>query len=59
MQIIENPQSESLEDGYVFSPMKVTVDYADRAYVIAQNMFEGIMVFENNGNFSNFCDMLM
>ncbi len=54
MQIIENPQSESLEDGYVFSPMKVTVDYADRAYVIAQNMFEGIMVFENNGNFSNF-----
>lgn len=54
VQIIANPESESLEDGYVFSPMKVTVDYADRAYVIAQNMFEGIMVFENNGNFSNF-----
>lgn len=54
VQIIENPQSESLEDGFVFSPMKVTVDYADRVYVIAQNMFEGIMVFENNGQFSNF-----
>ena len=54
MQIIENPQSESLEDGFVFSPMKVTVDYADRVYVIAQNMFEGIMVFESNGEFTNF-----
>ena len=54
VQIISNPQSESLEDGYVFSPMKVTVDYADRVYVIAQNMFEGIMVFESNGQFSNF-----
>ncbi|MGN0505396.1 MAG: gluconolactonase [Lachnospiraceae bacterium] len=52
--IIENPQSESLDDGFVFSPLKVTVDYADRVYVIAQNMFEGIMVFESNGEFTNF-----
>ena len=54
VQIIDNPQSESLEDGFVFSPMKVTVDYADRVYVIAQNMFEGIMVFESTGQFTNF-----
>ena len=54
MQIIDNPQSESLDDNFVFSPMKVTVDYADRVYVIAQNMFEGIMVFESNGEFTNF-----
>lgn len=54
VQIVENPQSESLEDGYVFVPLKVVVDYADRVYVIAQNMFEGIMVFESNGNFSSF-----
>ena len=52
--IIENPQSESLDDDFVFSPMKITVDYADRVYVIAQNMFEGIMVFESNGEFTNF-----
>lgn len=51
---IQDPVSESLEDGYVFTPLKVTVDYADRVYVIAQNMFEGIMVFENTGNFSSF-----
>lgn len=54
VKIVENPKSESLDDNYVFTPLKVTVDYADRIYVIAQNMFEGIMVFENNGNFSSF-----
>jgi len=54
VQIINNPQSESLDDNFVFNPLKVTVDYADRVYVIAQNMFEGIMVFESNGQFTNF-----
>ena len=54
VQIIANPQSESLEENFVFNPLKVTVDYADRVYVIAQNMFEGIMVFESNGQFTNF-----
>lgn len=51
---VQDPKSESLEEGYVFTPLKVTVDYADRVYVIAQNMFEGIMVFENTGNFTGF-----
>lgn len=53
-RIISNPQSESLGEGYVFVPLKVTVDYADRVYCIAQNMFEGIMVFETNGEFAGF-----
>lgn len=54
IKIVSNPQSESLDEGYVFVPLKVAVDYADRVYVIAQNMFEGIMVFETNGQFSTF-----
>ena len=53
-KIVSDPKSESLEDGYVFVPLKVTVDYADRIYVIAQNMFEGIMVFESDGKFASF-----
>ena len=51
VRIVDNPQSQSLDAGYVFVPLKVTVDYADRIYCIAQNMFEGIMVFETNGEF--------
>ena len=53
-RIIDNPQSESIEEGFVFVPLKVTVDYADRVYCIAQNMFEGIMVFETDGQFAGF-----
>lgn len=53
-QIVANPTSESLDDGYVFTPLKITVDYAGRIYCIAQNMFEGIMVFESDGSFTGF-----
>ena len=51
---VENPQSDVLADNYVFTPLKVSVDYADRVYCIAQNMFEGIMVFASEGNFTGF-----
>lgn len=54
IKIINNPQSEILEDGFDFVPLKVTVDYADRVYVIAQNAFEGILVFESNGDFTGY-----
>ncbi len=54
IRISVNPDSEVLEDGYVFTPLKVSVDYAGRVYCVAQNMFEGIMVFETNGEFTGF-----
>lgn len=54
VQIVENPESDVLEKGYVFSPLKVSVDYADRIYVIAQNQFQGIMAFDETGNFTGF-----
>jgi DNA-binding beta-propeller fold protein YncE len=54
VKIIDNPQSEILEEGFDFVPLKVTVDYADRVYVIAKNAFEGILVFESNGDFTGY-----
>lgn len=54
VQIIQDPKSDVLEEGYVFSPIKVAVDYADRIYVIAQNQFEGIMAFDEAGEFIGF-----
>lgn len=54
IKIIDNPQSEILEEGFDFVPLKVTVDYADRVYVIAKNAFEGILVFESNGDFTGY-----
>lgn len=54
VKIVENPQSDVLGENFVFKPLKVSVDYADRIYCIAQNMFQGIMVFETDGQFSGF-----
>lgn len=54
LKIIENPTSEVLGSDFVFSPLKVTVDYANRVYVIAKNMFQGIMAFDVNTNFTGF-----
>lgn len=54
IKIVDNPTSEILEEGYVFTPLKVSVDYADRIYCIGKNMFEGIMVFDENGDFTGF-----
>lgn len=53
-RIVENPAGEALGEGYVFTPLKVCVDYAGRIYCIAQKMFEGIMVFDTDGQFTGF-----
>ncbi|MGO4938314.1 hypothetical protein ACTQ54_12050 [Fundicoccus sp. Sow4_H7] len=51
---IQNPESEILEENFVFTPLKVSVDYADRVYVISKNMYQGIMSFDEFGNFTGF-----
>lgn len=53
-RIIENPTSEVLDDDFVFAPLKVAVDYADRVYVVSKNMFQGIMAFDEKGDFTGF-----
>lgn len=54
IRYIENPQSEVLGSNFVFTPLKVAVDYADRVYVISKNMYQGIMTFDEKGDFSGF-----
>lgn len=52
--VVENPQSEILDDGFDFTPLKVAVDYANRVYVVAAGKTEGILVFDAEGNFTSF-----
>jgi len=54
VKYIDNPQSEILDESFVFNPLKVSVDYAERVYCIAQGQYEGIMVFDTNGEFTGF-----
>lgn len=53
-RVVKEPKSEILEDNFAFIPLKVTVDYADRIYVISKGAFEGILVFEADGTFSGY-----
>lgn len=54
VETVQDPVADVLPNDFVFKPLKVSVDYAGRIYCIAQNMFQGIMVFETDGQFSGF-----
>lgn len=52
--VVEDPQSEIIDDDFDFTPLKVAVDYANRVYVVAAGKTEGILVFDSEGNFTSF-----
>lgn len=54
VKYVQNPVSNVLSSDFEFKPKKVAVDYADRVYVIAKNVFEGIMAFDSDGNFTGY-----
>lgn len=51
VRIVESPQSDILPSNFKFSPVKVTVDKADRIFVVARGVYEGLMQFDEKGNF--------
>jgi DNA-binding beta-propeller fold protein YncE len=54
VKIINNPRSEVLSSGFDFVPLKVSVDYAGRVYVIASNVYQGIMAFNQDSEFMGY-----
>jgi len=51
IDIVDNPQSDILPASFQFVPTKVTVDTAGRLFVVARGVFEGLMQFDEAGNF--------
>ncbi len=51
---VRDPKSDVLPKQFEFVPSKVVVDYAGRVYVIADNMYQGIMCFSEKGEFTGF-----
>jgi len=49
--IVDNPQSDILAAGFKFVPLKVAVDKAQRVYVVANGVYEGVMQFDSEGSF--------
>lgn len=54
VDIIENPKSDVLGDDFKFVPLKVSVDYAGRVYVIVSNVYQGIMAFNQEHDFMGY-----
>ena len=54
VKIIRDPRSEVLSNDFEFVPLKVSVDYAGRVYVIASNVYQGIMAFNQESEFMGY-----
>ncbi|MBD2869300.1 NHL repeat-containing protein [Paenibacillus arenilitoris] len=50
-RVIGKPESDILPADFQFNPTKVTVDRAGRVFVVARGVFEGLMQFDENGQF--------
>jgi hypothetical protein len=51
VEIIDNPQSDILPSNFKFSPVKLAVDKANRIFVVARGIYEGLMQFDEKGSF--------
>lgn len=54
IDIIQDPQSDVLGEDFEFAPLKVSVDYAGRVFVIAKNTYQGIMAFDQDLQFMGY-----
>ena len=53
-KIIENPESDVFAEDFEFKPKKIVVDSANRIFIIAEGIYEGIMQFYEDGSFVGF-----
>ncbi|MFC5528092.1 YIP1 family protein [Cohnella yongneupensis] len=54
VQEVDAPKSDVLREGFVYMPVKVVVDSANRVYVISRGGYDGIVQFSSSGNFTGF-----
>ncbi|KYG34344.1 NHL repeat-containing protein [Alkalihalobacillus trypoxylicola] len=54
IRIIEAPESDVIRDGFAYYPLKIAVDQAGRIYVIGRGVFDGIIEFNSDGEFTGF-----
>jgi len=57
VRVIGPPEADTegvIPQGFVYQPIKVAVDPANRIYVVSRNSYEGLTVFNADGRFSGF-----
>lgn len=50
-KVIGQPSSNVLAANYVYKPIKVAVDFAQRVYVVSVNCDQGVIEFDSDGSF--------
>lgn len=48
------PKADILRDNFKYVPTKLVVDTADRLYVVSKGVFDGVIEFDKDGNFTRF-----
>lgn len=51
---IKDIENSILPENFIFLPQKIAVDKVGRMYVLAQNVFEGLMTFDTDGEFTGY-----
>lgn len=54
VQKIGAPESDIIDDGFIYNPKKVVVQNDQLVYVVAEGSYQGIVQFDVEGNFTNF-----
>ncbi len=52
--VIQNPQSSLFSANFVFAPLRVAVDNAERVYLLGRNVLEGMLVFDADQEFMGY-----
>lgn len=53
VSVVENIEDDTFDE-VAFEPTKITVDSTNRMYVVAKNVFEGILEINDDGTFNRF-----
>jgi len=48
------PKADILRDNFKYLPTKIVVDTAGRMYVVSKGVFDGVIEFDSDGNFTGF-----
>lgn len=54
LSILPTPESSLLPDNFIYKPSKVVVDSNDRVYIQANDLFQGLVYLDENGDFIKF-----
>ena len=54
IQVVDNPEDETIDEGFKFAAEKMVVDDTGRMYVLVESVNKGFMAFDPDGTFTGY-----